>query len=76
MRWWRCKGVEAGFVKVVRYRGGGKVHPGRGSDLEEAAGTRDCSKVVAKPHVESDRHCRWSARRWGWNNRVEQRWCH
>lgn len=55
-RWWRCKGVEVGFVEAVGYCGG-RVRPGKGSDLEGAVGTRDCSRVVERPRGESDRHC-------------------
>lgn len=75
MRWWRCKGVEVGFVEAVGYRGE-RGHLSNRSDLEGVAETRDCSKVVEKRHVESDRHGHWSARRWGWSSKVVHQWCY
>lgn len=69
-----CKGVGAGFAKAAGYRGGGRVRLGSRSGLGEAAGNRDCSRVVEMLRVGSDSHWGWSARRRGWCSRAG--YCH
>lgn len=56
-------------------RGGERVRLGSRSDLEEAAGSQDCSRVVEMPRVGLDSHyCRWSAQRRGWDSTAS--YCH
>ena len=71
-----CKGVGVGFVKAAVSHGGGRVRPGSRSDLEEAAGSRDYSRVVETLRVRLDSHYyRWSARRRGWNSTAGYWYC-
>ena len=69
-RSWCCKGVGAGSVKAVGSRGGGRARRGNRSDWAEAAGNRDCNRVVVRHRAGSDSHFRWSGRRRGWGNKA------